>query len=90
MESFKTNSPLPLSIFFGSSTMGRFNKASQNKTNEGGRTCAVASVRSQGEAGLADALEAAVLIDAHAVQAHVGRGALVVIWGHGRGSGSRR
>ena len=43
------------------------------------RTCAVASVGSQGEAGFADALEAAVLVDAHAVQAHVGGGALVMV-----------
>ena len=43
------------------------------------RTCAVASVGSQGEAGFADALEAAVLVDAHPVQAHVGGGTLVVV-----------
>lgn len=49
-------------------------------------TGAVASIRRQGEAGLADTLKAAVLVDAHAVQAHVGGGALVVIWrGGGRG-----
>lgn len=47
-------------------------------------TSAVASVRCQSEARLADTLEAAVLVDAHAVEAHVGGGTLIVVW---RGTG---
>lgn len=46
-------------------------------------TGAVASIRRQSEAGLADTLKAPVLVDAHAVEAHVGGRTLVVIWEKG-------
>ena len=42
-------------------------------------TSAVASVGGQGKARLADTLEAAVLVDAHSVETHVGRGTLIVV-----------
>jgi len=42
-------------------------------------TGAIASVGRQGEARLADTLEAAIFVDAHAVQAHVGGGALIMV-----------
>lgn len=42
-------------------------------------TCAEAAGWVQDEAGLADAFEAAVLIDAHAIQAHVSDQALVLV-----------
>lgn len=40
----------------------------------------VASVWSQGEAGFTDALEAAVLVDAHAIQTHVGGRTFIMIY----------
>lgn len=44
------------------------------------RTDTVPPVGSQHKTGLADAFEAAVLIDTHPIEAHVGRGAFIVIW----------
>lgn len=42
-------------------------------------TDTVASVWSQGEAGFTDALEAAVLVNAHAIQTHVGGCTFIMI-----------
>lgn len=42
-------------------------------------TGAVASVGCQGEARLADTFEAAVLVDTHPVETHVGGGTLVMV-----------
>jgi len=45
------------------------------------RTNTVPPVGSQHKTRLADTFEAAVLIDAHPVEAHVGGGTFVMIWG---------
>lgn len=45
------------------------------------RTDTVPPVGSQHKTGFADAFEAAVLIDAHPVEAHVGRGTFIMVWG---------
>lgn len=44
-------------------------------------TCAVAAVWSQDEAWLAHALEAAIFVDTHSIQAHVGRCTFIMVCG---------
>lgn len=45
------------------------------------RTDTVPPIGSQHKTRLADTFEAAVLVDTHPVETHVGRGTFIVIWG---------
>lgn len=43
-------------------------------------TGAVASIGCQRKTRFADALEASVFVDAHAIEAHVGGGTFIMVW----------